>query len=121
MPHYSDFETNLGHNTDFFAVYVIIPIFQSITLSFYQWDGLGPLTFIGLDNYRELADDDNFIVSIKNNITRLVLYMLAIPAGLALALFQMSCRHCLTSEITSLTTFLTSSGISFLERSSTRV
>ncbi len=71
----------------FFAVYVVIPIFQSISLSFYQWDGLGPQTFIGLDNYRELADDDNFIVSIKNNIIWLVMYMLAIPAGLALALF----------------------------------
>ena len=29
----------------FFMVYVIIPIFQSINISFYNWDGLGEATF----------------------------------------------------------------------------
>ena len=66
---------------------MIIPIFQSIWISFYEWDGLGPKTWIGLDNYRELLDDDSFYTSLKNNIIWLVLYMLAIPAGLAVALF----------------------------------
>ena len=27
-----------------FLVYVIFPIFQSIWISFYEWDGLGPKT-----------------------------------------------------------------------------
>jgi multiple sugar transport system permease protein len=71
----------------FFMVYVIIPIFQSIWISFYDWDGLGPKSWIGTANYVELADDDAFYTSLKNNILWLVLYMLAVPAGLAVALF----------------------------------
>ncbi len=70
-----------------FLVYVIYPIFQSIGISFYEWDGLGPKTFVGLQNYRDLLDDDSFYTSLKNNVIWLVLYLLAIPAGLAVALF----------------------------------
>ncbi|MFO1122915.1 MAG: sugar ABC transporter permease [Hyphomicrobiales bacterium] len=70
-----------------FLIYVIIPIFQSIRISFYDWDGLGPMTWVGLENYVDLLDDDSFYTSLKNNIIWLVLYLLAIPAGLAVALF----------------------------------
>jgi len=38
----------------FFAVYVIIPIGQSVAISFYQWDGLGEKTFVGTANYERL-------------------------------------------------------------------
>jgi len=65
-----------------FSLYVIFPIFQSINLSFYQWDGLGEKTYIGAENYIELLDDEYFIVSLKNNVIWLVLYLLAVPAGL---------------------------------------
>ena len=70
-----------------FMLYVILPIFQSIIISFYEWDGLGEKTFIGLANYSELWEDDDFYTSLKNNIIWLVLYMLAVPAGLFIALF----------------------------------
>jgi multiple sugar transport system permease protein len=71
----------------FFLLYVIFPIFQSILISFYEWDGLGPKTYIGLQNYRDLLDDESFYTSLKNNLIWLILYLLAIPAGLAVALF----------------------------------
>ena len=70
-----------------FLVYVIFPIFQSIWISFYEWDGLGPKTWVGIQNYIDLLDDDSFYTSLKNNLIWLALYMLAIPAGLAVALF----------------------------------
>jgi len=70
-----------------FLIYVIIPVFQSMNISLYDWDGLGEKTFIGMDNYVELFDDEAFYTSLKNNIIWLVLYMLAIPAGLFIALF----------------------------------
>jgi multiple sugar transport system permease protein len=70
-----------------FAVYVILPIFQSIWISLYDWDGIGEKTFIGLANYVELFDDEAFYTSLKNNILWLALYMLAVPAGLFVALF----------------------------------
>ncbi|TRD22811.1 carbohydrate ABC transporter permease [Palleronia caenipelagi] len=71
----------------FFAVYVILPIFQSIGISTTQWDGLGEPVSVGLRNYEELYYDPAFYVSLRNNLIWLVLYLLAIPAGLFIALF----------------------------------
>jgi multiple sugar transport system permease protein len=70
-----------------FLIYVLIPIVQSIWISFQDWDGLGPKTWVGLANYVELMDDDTFYVALKNNLLWLGLYLLAIPMGLAAALF----------------------------------
>ena len=71
----------------FFLIYVFLPIFQSMAISFYAWDGLGEKTWIGIENYIELWDDEAFYTSLKNNIIWLVFYMLAVPAGLFIALF----------------------------------
>jgi multiple sugar transport system permease protein len=71
----------------FFMVYVIVPIFQSIWISFYAWDGLGEAQWVGFGNYAELGEDDRFYTSLWNNILWLALYMLAVPAGLFIALF----------------------------------
>ncbi|MGS4947756.1 carbohydrate ABC transporter permease [Meridianimarinicoccus sp. RP-17] len=71
----------------FFLFYVVFPIFQSFNLSFYRWDGLGAAEFVGFGNYRELMTDRAFEVSMWNNLKWLVLYLLAIPAGLFIALF----------------------------------
>lgn len=71
----------------FFLIYVIFPIFQSFNYSFTEWDGLSPAEYVGLRNYRQLADDPAFYTSLKNNVLWLLLYLLAIPAGLFIALF----------------------------------
>ena len=75
----------------FFLVYVIAPIFESFGISLYDWDGLGTPEYIGLRNYEDLywefVDRDAFYVSLKNNIIWLIMYLLAIPAGLFIALF----------------------------------
>lgn len=70
-----------------FLIYVIAPIFQSIWISFYDWDGIGAATWIGLGNYIELFDDDAFYTSLTNNVLWLALYLLAVPAGLFIAIF----------------------------------
>ncbi len=70
----------------FFMVYVIIPIFQSFYYSTLSWDGLGEPQNIGMANYAELWDDDAFYTSLWNNFIWLALYLLAIPAGLFIAL-----------------------------------
>lgn len=71
----------------FFAIYVIIPIFQSLSISLYEWNGLSDAKYVGLDNYTSLWDDPKFWISLKNNALWLFLYMLAVPAGLGIALF----------------------------------
>jgi multiple sugar transport system permease protein len=69
-----------------FMVYVIGPIFESMALSLYDWDGLGAPTYIGLDNYRELWTDPDFWTSLKNNVIWFFGFLLSIPLGLGLAL-----------------------------------
>jgi multiple sugar transport system permease protein len=70
-----------------FTVYVLVPIVRSIALSFYDWDGLGKATWIGFGNYVELWSDRDFWVAVKNNLIWLIGFLLAVPMGLALALF----------------------------------
>jgi multiple sugar transport system permease protein len=71
-----------------FMLYVIYPIFASIWISLHDWDGLTPnMKFVGVENYVNLLDDDSFFTSLKNNVVWLVLYLLSVPAGLAVALF----------------------------------
>ncbi|ADE39441.1 carbohydrate ABC transporter permease [Candidatus Puniceispirillum marinum] len=70
-----------------FAVYVLWPIMSSISISLYQWDGLSPATYVGLENYIELMDDEEFYTALWNNVRWLVCFMAAVPIGLALALF----------------------------------
>ena len=69
-----------------FALFVLAPIAQSVWISLHEWDGVGPMTFVGLDNYRELADDRAFRIALGNNTKWLLLFLLAPLAGLALAL-----------------------------------
>lgn len=70
-----------------FAIYVLWPIMSSISISLYQWDGLSPATYVGLENYIELMDDEEFYTALWNNVRWLVCFMGAVPLGLALALF----------------------------------
>ena len=70
-----------------FAVYVVIPIFQSLALSLYDYDGLGTKVWIGLANYAELWGDEAFWTSLGNNVIWLVLYLAAVPLGLFIAIF----------------------------------
>ena len=71
----------------FFFIYVIAPIFVSIGISFYQWDGLSTSIYVGLQNYIELLDDEYFYISLWNNLKWLIIFMLAVPIGLGLAIF----------------------------------
>lgn len=77
----------------FFAIYVVFPIFESLWLSLYEWNGLydadgnSTATWVGFQNYVKLWDDPNFWTSLRNNLLWLILYMLAVPAGLFIALY----------------------------------
>lgn len=71
----------------FFSLYVLYPIVSSFLLSFYEWDGLGDKTWVGFENYIQLFDSEAFWTALKNNILWMILFMLAPPLGLAIALF----------------------------------
>lgn len=70
-----------------FSIYVLYPIVSSFILSFYSWDGLGDKIWVGFDNYIQLFDSETFWTALTNNIIWMVLFMLAPPIGLGIALF----------------------------------
>jgi multiple sugar transport system permease protein len=69
-----------------FGTIIIFSSFESVWISFFEWDGVGPKSWVGIANYAELLNDPQFYVSLKNNIIWLVMFMAAPPVGLALAL-----------------------------------
>ena len=38
-----------------YAGFVLYPLSQTVRYSFYDWDGIGPATWVGLDNYRRCS------------------------------------------------------------------
>jgi multiple sugar transport system permease protein len=69
-----------------FGIVIIIASIQTVWVSFFDWDGVGDMHWVGLSNYAQLVDDPQFYVSLKNNLIWLAMFMLAPPLGLALAL-----------------------------------
>ena len=73
-----------------YTLFVIVPLFTALTYSFYDWSGIGPKTFIGLQNYRNLFFDPRlsgiFWNALGNNVTFVVIVICIImPIQLFLA------------------------------------
>lgn len=51
-----------------FTVIVFYPIVQTFYRSFFDWNGLNKAEFTGLENYKELFQDDLFFESMKNGL-----------------------------------------------------
>ncbi|HEX4054400.1 MAG TPA: sugar ABC transporter permease [Tepidisphaeraceae bacterium] len=66
-----------------FCAFTLIPISMSLYYSFCNYSLLQKPVFIGLDNYRELIHDPNFWTV---NFNTLLYAVLALPAGLLIAL-----------------------------------
>ena len=64
-----------------------IPIGLSFLYKFFEWDGLGPKTFVGFENFEYVFSDPIFRTAVKNTIVWLLsALLLHIPFGLLLAL-----------------------------------
>ena len=63
------------------------PMVGTLWTSLQEWNLIRPARFIGLDNYRELCDDEDFRRAIRNTLYYLVGYLpLVMAGGLGLAL-----------------------------------
>ena len=49
-------------------IFIIVPIFCSFGLSFSKWDLLNPISFVGLDNYKEIFTSSLFYKILTNTI-----------------------------------------------------
>jgi raffinose/stachyose/melibiose transport system permease protein len=66
-----------------YAVFVLLPLLLSIYYSFFRWNGIGPMTWVGLNNYKTILEVPNLLDTIFNAF-RLVIYFSFVPVTLGL-------------------------------------
>src|SRR5512139_4330154 len=66
-----------------YAFFVLVPFLLTILYSFYRWNGVGPMTWVGLKNYLSVLQVPNLVGTIFNAFW-LVVWFSFIPVGLGL-------------------------------------
>lgn len=67
------------------GLFTLIPIVASVVLAFFRWDIISAPSFVGFDNFAEVAQDPTVRVSFLNTIV-FVVVAVTLQLGLALAL-----------------------------------
>ncbi|GHH68716.1 carbohydrate ABC transporter permease [Promicromonospora soli] len=65
-----------------YLLFTLYPVCFAVYASLTNWNGLGVMRFVGLDNYVKLLSDANFLESLYNTF----FYMIGIPIGLGMSL-----------------------------------
>ncbi|MGD8837097.1 MAG: sugar ABC transporter permease [Desulfobacteraceae bacterium] len=65
------------------SIFVFYPTVRLLFDSFYSWDGMGEKTFIGIQNYQMLVEDEEFWQTVKNSF---VFIIGSVPTGMAISL-----------------------------------
>ncbi|MDR7382744.1 carbohydrate ABC transporter permease [Promicromonospora iranensis] len=65
-----------------YLLFTLYPVGFAVYASLTNWNGLGVMRFVGLENYVRLVSDKNFLESLYNTF----FYMIGIPIGLAVSL-----------------------------------
>lgn len=69
-----------------YAAFALYPLGRAAQYSLYDWTGLGPARFVGLRNYVELAQDEDFKAAIGHALVLIGFYaILPLVVGLVLA------------------------------------
>jgi len=69
-----------------YAAFALYPLGRAAQFSLFEWRGFGSSTFVGLDNYVDLAGDAAFRAAIGNALVLIVFYaVLPLVVGLVLA------------------------------------
>ncbi|MGW3347098.1 carbohydrate ABC transporter permease [Nonomuraea rubra] len=69
----------------FYAVFVLRPITLTFQYSLYEWDGIGPSTWVGAANYGRVFTDPDLFDSLINAF-QLIVFFSAVPVVLGLAI-----------------------------------
>ena len=68
------------------GIFIIVPTLSSIVLSFTSWNGIGPIKFVGAQNYVDLLSYKQFVPALEHNVIWLVFFLLiATPLGMFMA------------------------------------
>lgn len=77
-----------------FTLFAVYPFVEGIKLGFYRWDGLSPMTFIGMENYVNILHDEQYWSALKNTFLYAVVTTIAKNLlGLVLAMVMMKITH----------------------------
>ncbi|KJY72457.1 carbohydrate ABC transporter permease [Vibrio nigripulchritudo] len=57
-----------------YGVFNLLPLFGTLVLSFFDWPGIGPATFVGFDNFTKLLTDDYMSTQLWNSFYQTVLF-----------------------------------------------
>jgi ABC-type sugar transport system permease subunit len=69
-----------------YTLFLLIPMGETVVLSFFKWDGLNQRIFNGLENYKQLFTDRYFWLSLGHTLTWMVLgVVLTVGGALLLA------------------------------------
>ena len=74
-----------------FCVIIVIPLFQTFYYSFFEWNGIRTVRFLGLENYKKLFTSREINTSLINSIVYaafLVLYQVGLGTAFAFILTQ---------------------------------
>jgi len=66
-----------------YAFFVLVPFLLTILYSFFRWNGVGPMTWVGIKNYLSVLQVPNLVGTIFNAFW-LVVWFSFIPVGLGL-------------------------------------
>ncbi len=66
-----------------YAAFVLLPLLLTVLYSFYRWNGVGPMTWVGLKNYSTVLQVPDLVGTIVNAFW-LVVWFSLIPVGLGL-------------------------------------
>ncbi len=66
-----------------YALFVLLPLLMSIQYSFFRWNGITAMTWVGLKNYASVLEDPDLLETIFNSF-RLILFFSIIPVSLGL-------------------------------------
>ncbi len=73
------------------VVFLLYPLFNSFRYSFFQWDGVGKMSFIAITNYLNIFKDAKFWVSFKANLIY-ILFFSFIPTTFGLVISSVVAR-----------------------------
>ena len=69
-------------------VFIALPSLATVFYSFFDWNGIGQATFIGVQNYQEMFQDPEFYVALQNNFKWIAIFItVPVALGLLMALW----------------------------------
>ena len=79
---------------------VFVPIFMSLFYSFYSWNFVNQMQFVGLDNFKTLLGDANFWTAFTNNLKFVLInFVLQVVMGLFLSILIMQVTRRITNIV----------------------